>query len=333
MAATFRLGYWLSSEEHDAQRLTRLAAEAEQCGFSAAVISDHFHPWIPDQGQSPFVWTVLGAISQVTTSLRIGTGVTAPIMRTHPAVVAQAAATTATLLPDRFFLGLGTGERLNEQVTGDRWPPPSERRDMLAEAVEIIRRLLDGEEVTCRSPHFAVEHAQIYSRPDRPPPLYLAGSSKAGAELAGRIGDGFVGVKASSAHIDAFEGAGGAGKARLGQVHVCWAPTRTEAIELAHHWWPNAAIAPGLLTELARPAHFAQAARSVSTDDVAAKVVCGPDPQDHVDAIATFAKAGFTEVYVHQVGPNQEGFFDFYRREILPMFSYDGAHILKGLTS
>lgn len=200
------LGYWLSSEEHDPKVLVRNAARAEEVGFRLAGISDHFHPWVPEQGQSPFVWSVLGGIAEATDQLRVGTGVTAPLIRMHPAIVAHAAATAAVMLDGRFFLGVGTGERLNEHITGVHWPRPDVRREMLEEAVSIIRRLWEGEPVEHHGAHYTVEQAQLFTRPERPPPIVVAGSSTKSAELAGRIGDGFFGVIPSSLHVDTFEG-------------------------------------------------------------------------------------------------------------------------------
>lgn len=313
----FEVGYWLSSEEHGPADLVRWARTAEEVGFRSAMISDHYHPWTARQGQSPFVWAIIGAIASATETLRIGTGVTAPIIRIHPAVVAQAAATAACLLPGRFFLGVGTGERLNEQITGSRWPSAPVRREMLEEAVALMRLLFDGEKVHRRGVHFTVENARLYTRPETPPPIYVAAGSRRTAEMAARIGDGFIGVTPSSRHIAAFEAAGGAGKPRLGQVHVCWAPTEGEARRIAHEWWPNGAIPGPLLTELAEPRHFEHAASLVTEDDVARVVACGPDPAVHRDAIDRFAAAGFDVVHVHQVGPDQDGLFRFYEREIL----------------
>lgn len=322
------VGYWLSSEDHPPADLVRYARQAEDTGFASAVISDHYHPWTPRQGQAPFVWAVLGAIAQATDRLRVGTGVTAPIMRVHPAVVAHAAATAACLLPDRFFLGVGTGERLNEHVTGGRWPPPRERAEMLEEAVaprpgDVIRRPLHGETVDHHGRRFTVDAAQLYTRPERPPPIYVAGSSRRGAESAGRIGDGFIGVTPSSRHVEAFEAAGGRGKPRLGQLHVCWADTEDDARRVAHDRRPNGAFPKPLLTELAEPSHFDVAARLVREQDVAAAVVCGPDPRAHLDGIARFAASGFDQVYVHQIGPDQDGFFRVYERNVLPRLVHD----------
>jgi len=312
------LGYWLSCEEHDPKALVANAVRAEEIGFRLAGISDHFHPWVPEQGQSPFVWSVLGAIAHATEQLRIGTGVTAPLIRMHPVIVAHAAATVAVLCDGRFFLGVGTGERLNEHVTGARWPRPDERREMLEEAIGIIRRLWDGGSVDHRGAHYTVEQAQLFTLPDAPPPIVVAGSSKKSAELAGRIGDGFFGVIPSNRHVEAFEGAGGAGKPRIAQIHVCWAATEDEARQTAVRWWPNGALQGAALTELAHPKDFAQVLALARPDDMLEAVAVGPDPARHLDLIASFAKAGYNQVLIHQIGPDQEGFLRFYDKEVLP---------------
>ena len=314
----FGLGYWLSSEEHGARRLVELAVEAEASGFTTAMISDHFHPWVSEQGESPFVWGVLGAISQATTRLELGTGVTAPVQRLHPAIVAQAAATAAALLPGRFFLGLGSGERLNEHITGEHWPSAGVRRAMLEEAIGVIRRLLDGGNVNHHGEHFDVEHAQLFSLPDEPPPLFIAASGKRSAALAGRTADGLIGVEPDPGVVDAFEANGGAGKHRFGQIHVCVDADEAAARRTARRVWPNGALTGTVLTELPRPREFEQVAALVTEDQVAAHVVCGTDVDRHLEAIAAFASAGFDRVYVHQVGPDQTAFFRFYREEIVP---------------
>ena len=314
----FELGYWLSSEEHAPRRLVELATEAEASGFANAMISDHFHPWVSEQGQSPFVWGVLGAIAQATTNLEVGTGVTAPMQRLHPVIVAQAAATAAALMPGRFFLGLGSGERLNEHITGEHWPSAGVRRRMLEEAVGVIRALLDGGNVNHHGEHFDVEHAQLFTLPEEPPPLFLAASGKRSAAVAGRIADGLIGVEPSPDVIDAFEANGGAGKHRFGQIHVCVDGDEAAARRTAHHVWPNGALTGTVLTELPRPTEFEQVAALVTEEQVAANVVCGTDVDRHLEAIAAFAVAGFDRVYVHQVGPDQSAFFRFYRDEVIP---------------
>ena len=314
----FELGYWLSSEEHGPKRLVDLAVEAEANGFTTAMISDHFHPWVAAQGESPFVWGVLGAIAQATQQLEVGTGVTAAMQRLHPAIVAQAAATAAALMPGRFFLGLGSGERLNEHITGEHWPPAGVRRQMLEEAVGVIRKLLDGGNVNHRGEHFTVEHAQLFTVPDEPPPVFVAASGKRSAALAGRVADGLIGVEPSPDVVDAFEANGGKGKHRFGQIHVCVDDDEAAARRTAHRVWPNGALTGTMITELPRPTEFEQVAELVTEDQVAANVVCGVDVERHLEAIAAFAAAGFDRVYVHQVGPDQAAFFRFYRDEIVP---------------
>jgi G6PDH family F420-dependent oxidoreductase len=311
------LGYALSSEEHAPRDLVRHAVAAEEAGFTFALISDHFHPWTDQQGQSPFVWSVVGAIAGATERLRLGTGVTCPTMRIHPAVIAQAAATSALLMPDRFFLGVGTGENLNEHVLGLRWPNPEERLEMLEEAVGLIRELWQGGLVTHRGRHYTVSQARLYSVPDEPPPIAVAAAAPEAAELAGRIGDAFVSTSPDAELVAKFEAAGGGGKPRYAQLTVCWAETEREAIETAHRWWPNAALGGELGQELPLPRHFEQAAETLSPEQVAEKVICGPDADRHRDAIREFEDTGFDHVYVHQVGPDQDGFMRFYEREVL----------------
>jgi coenzyme F420-dependent glucose-6-phosphate dehydrogenase len=312
------LGYTLSSEEQGPRDLVRLASRAEEVGFSFAMISDHFHPWIDRQGHSPFVWSVLGGISERTERLRIGTGVTCPIIRTHPAIVAHAAATAAEMLDGRFMLGLGTGENLNEHVLGDRWPPADERLEMLEEAVRVIRVLWQGGIQSHRGRHYRVENARLYDLPNRPPPILIAAKGERAGSLAGRAGDGLVSVAPDKELIQTFEETGGEGKPRYGQLHVCWAEDEAAARKTATEWWPNTSVPGELGVELPLPRHFEQAAEVVREDDVADSVVCGPDPEAHLEAIRAYADAGYDHVYVHQVGPDQEGFFRFYQDHVLP---------------
>ena len=317
------LGYWLSSEEHGPRALVAHGVRAEAAGFTTAMISDHFQPWTRRQGHAPFVWTVLGALAQATDRLELGTGVSAPMLRVSPLVLAHAGATTAALAPGRIFVSVGTGERLNEQVTGGRWPPVTERRAALEEAIRVIRRLWDGETVHHRGEHVVVEGAHLYTRPDVPPPLLVAASGRKGAELAGRLGDGLVGVSSDPNVVQVFEAAGGRGKRRHGQIHVCWAPDHATARRTALEWWPQAAVAPPLLTELARPQDFEAATADATEDQVASQIVCGPDPEAHLAAIARFTGAGYDHDNVHQIGPDQEGFFRFYEQAILPELARD----------
>jgi coenzyme F420-dependent glucose-6-phosphate dehydrogenase len=311
------IGYALSSEEHGPADLVRYARLAEERGFTYALVSDHFHPWTDRQGESPFVWTVIGAIAEATERLRLGTGVTCPTMRTHPAVIAHASASAATLMPERFFLGLGTGENLNEHVLGDAWPEGAVRLQMLAEAIDVIRLLWQGGYQSHHGRHYTVEQARLYTLPEEPPPIMVAADKEDAAELAATAGDGLIGTSPDEELLSQFEAGGGKGKPRFGQVTVCWAEDETSARQTALEWWPNAALPGELAQELPLPRHFEQAAQLVSEEDVAEVVVCGPDPDAHRAMIETYAGAGYDHVYVHQVGPDQEGFLDFYSREIL----------------
>ena len=315
------IGYALSTEEHAPDTLVRNALLAEEAGFDFALISDHYHPWIERQGESPFVWAVIGAIANATDRLRLGTGVTCPTIRIHPALVAQAAATAAALMPGRFFLGVGSGENLNEHVVGERWPPPAVRLEMLEEAIEAIRKLWTGKLVSHRGKHYTIENARLYTLPDEPPPLVVAAAGPNAAELAGRMGDGLVGVSPQAEVVEAFAAAGGKGKPRYGQVQVCWAEDEQKAKQTALDWFPNIALPGDLSQELAQPAHFEQASELLSEGEMAEIVACGPDPERHLEMIGRFSEAGFDHVYVHQIGPHQEGFMDFYAREVLPRVS------------
>jgi coenzyme F420-dependent glucose-6-phosphate dehydrogenase len=313
------IGYALSSEEHRPADLVRHAQLAERAGFGYALISDHFHPWIDRQGQSPFVWGVIGGIAQQTSSLRLGTGVTCPLLRIHPAIVAHAAATAAALLPGRFFLGVGTGEALNEHVLAQRWPPTSARREMLEEAVELIRELWRGELTSHRGRYYTVENARLYTVPDEPPPIAVAASGPEAAELAGKIGDALVTTAPDETLVEAYRHAGGTGP-RYGQLTVCWSEDEAAARRTAYEWWPNAALKGPLGQELPLPSDFEEATAMVTEQDVAEVVVCGPDVDRYVEAIATFERGGVDHVYLHQVGPDQEAFIGFCERELLARY-------------
>src|SRR5215212_2388909 len=199
------IGYALSAEEHRPGDLVRYAIAAEEAGFPFALVSDHFHPWTDRQGQSPFVWSVIGAIAQATDRLRLGTGVTCPTIRIHPAIVAHAAATSAVMMEGRFFLGVGTGEELNEHILGDLWPAPQVRLEMLEEAIEVMRLLWQGGYQSHLGKHYTVEQARIYTLPAEPPPIAVAAAQPRAAELAGRLGDAFVGVAPESDLVEQFE--------------------------------------------------------------------------------------------------------------------------------
>jgi len=312
------IGYHLSSEEHGPNELVRFARRAEETGFSFALISDHYHPWLDGQGQSPFVWSVIGGIAQVTERLRLGTAVTCPIMRIHPAIIAQAAATAGAMLPGRFFLGLGTGENLNEHILAQHWPRPSVRLEMLAEAMEVIRLLWRGGIHSHNGRYFTVESARIYTLPDQRPPIYMAAATERSARLAGGIADGLISTAPKAEIVQSFAEGGGESKPRYAQMTVCWAEDEARARQTAYQVWPTAALGNALSSELREPRQFEEAVQPLTEDAVAQTFTCGPDPERHVAAIKKYADAGFDHIAVHQVGHDQEGFFRFYEAEVLP---------------
>jgi coenzyme F420-dependent glucose-6-phosphate dehydrogenase len=307
------LGFALSSEDHGPTDLVEQAGLAEQAGFTFALISDHYHPWIRKQGHSPFVWATLGGIAQATSTLRIGTGVTCPLIRQHPGLVAQAAATVACMTDGRFFLGVGTGEQLNEHVFGARWPAPDERLDMLEEAVEVMRLLWTGEDTTHRGSHYTVDRAQIFDVPDGGIDVYVAAAQPKMAELAGRIGDGLISTSPDEDVVKKF----GQDKPKLGMMHVAYDTDAKKALKRAHELWPNTALQGSLGQELPTPQDFEDAAPMVSPYDVDKITPHGPDPEPYLEQIRKFEQAGFTHVYIHQIGDNQKEFCEWASRELL----------------
>jgi len=312
------IGYTLSSEEFGPRELVGFARRAEEVGFDFLSISDHFHPWVDRQGSSPFVWAVIGGLAEATERIEVTTGVTCPTTRIHPAIVAQAAATAAVMLPGRFSLGVGSGENLNEHILGDPWPETAVRQERLEEAIEVVRKLWRGGLQSHRGRHYTVQNARLYTLPEERPPILVAGAGPKATALAGRVGDGFFGLVPDREVVQVFEDAGGEGKPSYGQVHVCWAADEAAAKRTALAWWPNAVVSGALNWELPLPSMFEDASSWASEDDVAEAVVCGPDPERIVDAIREFVDAGYDHVYFHQVGPDQEGFLDFAAEELLP---------------
>ncbi|HLM17747.1 MAG TPA: TIGR03557 family F420-dependent LLM class oxidoreductase [Acidimicrobiia bacterium] len=309
-------GYTLSSEEHAPPALVRDATRAEDSGFDFVSISDHYHPWVSAQGHSPFVWSVLGAIAASTSSVQVGVGVTCPIIRIHPAIIAQAAATTSLLFDGRFFLGLGTGEALNEHIAGGRWPPPAVRREMLEEAVEIMRKLFTGDTVEYRGEHYEVDNARLFDPPTSDLPLVVSGFGPEAAALAGRIGDGFWGNAPDPELVGEFDAAGGTGP-RYAQLNVCWAPSEEQARRTVHETWPNSAVPGQLSQDLPTWTHFEQATQIVTEDDATKSVPCGPDiAEEVVKSVHQYVEAGYDHLYFHQIGDDQDGFFRYWESDL-----------------
>lgn len=313
-----KVGYALACEEHGPRELAHNARLAEEAGFDFLVISDHFHPWLDVQGHSPFVWTVIGAIAEKTERIPLGTGVTCPTVRIHPALVAQAAATAATMMPGRFFLGVGSGENLNEHIVGGRWPPPVERQRMLEEAVDIIRRLWEGGTKNYDGDFYKLQEARIYTLPDELPPIYLAASGPRAAHLAARLGDGLMTAGVNNGVAKAFRQAGGQDKPRYAQMQVCWAPDAADGRRTLKQRWPISAVGGQSLQELPHPRHFEEVTSVVTEEQVARSIPHGPNPQTHIEGLRKAAKAGFDHVWLHQVGPRQEEAIAFYAGEVLP---------------
>ena len=312
------LGYALSSEEHSPSDLVRHARSAEDAGFGFGLISDHIHPWVDAQGHSAFVWAVIGGIAQVTERFRIGTGVTCPLIRIHPAIVAHAAATCACLMPGRFFLGIGTGENLNEHVLGAKWPAPDERLEMLEEAVDVMRLLWQGDYQTHRGKHYTVENLRLFDLPKEPIELAVAAMQPQAAELAGRIGDSLINVAPKKEIVQKFEDGGGKGKPKYGQVTACYAESKEQARKTAFEVWPNAFVEGSASQELPLPSDFEELTKDREADELDDKLVLGNDADEYLEEIEEYDKAGYTHVYVHQIGPDQESFLEFARKELLP---------------
>jgi coenzyme F420-dependent glucose-6-phosphate dehydrogenase len=314
-----RIGYHLSSEELDPRVMPRLARRAEEIGFDFVTISDHYHPWTRAQGESPFVWGAIGAIAAVTERVEVATCVTCPTMRIHPAVMAQAAATAAVQLDGRFVFGVGTGERLNEGILGDPWPPAPVRRAMLEEAIEIMRALWTGEMLRAHEgDHYTVHDARIFTLPDEPPPVVISGFGPHAAALAGRIGDGFWNTSPDTELLAAFHDAGGHGKPAYGKLDTCVAEDDATARRIAFETWPTSAIGGEIGQQLATPEHYEQAAANATEDQVAEGILCTNDAERHVAAIREYADAGYEHVHVQQCGTDQDRLLELYEREVLP---------------
>jgi G6PDH family F420-dependent oxidoreductase len=311
-----RIGYFLSCEEYSPDQLVEQAVSAEKAGFDALWISDHFHPWNDEQGESPFVWSMIGAISQAC-SLPVTTAVTCPTVRTHPAIIAQAAATSAHLLGGRFTLGVGTGEALNEHVLGDAWPSIDIRLEMLEEAVELIRELWSGKVVTSRGRHYQVDTARIYTRPDQPPPVYMSAFGPKALDVAVRIADGFIGTTDDANMVSTFKDRSG-GKPAQGGYKVAWADTDDEGVAHAHRLWANAGIPGELAQVLPSPQHFEQASQLVTREATAESVVAGSKAEAHLNQMKAYVAAGYDEVYVANMGPHYRAMIETYGRDVLP---------------
>ena len=311
------IGYFLSGEQFTPAEIVDQARRAEQAGFERLWISDHFHPWNDAQGQSSFVWGVIGALSQVT-RLPVSTGVTCPTIRIHPAIIAQAAATAAVQLEGRFVLGVGSGEALNEHILGDPWPSVAVRQDMMEEAVDVIRLLHEGRMISHHGTYYEVQEARIYTLPEQPVPIYVSAFGPQAAELAGRIGDGMCTTMPDAELIKIFRDSGGGDKPVQTGTKVNWGRDADAALTEAHRLWGNEAL-PGQIAQLLpRPQDFEDVMSLVPKEMIGDAMTCGPDVDKHVGQLQQFIDAGADEVYVQQIGPDFEGFFAAYEKDVLP---------------
>jgi G6PDH family F420-dependent oxidoreductase len=319
-----KVGYKLMSEEHGPAALVRNAAMAEQVGFDFAAISDHFSPWLDEEGHSPFAWSVLGAAANATSRIGLMTAVTCPTMRYHPAIIAQAAATIGMLSNNRFTLGLGSGERLNEHVVGEGWPGIRERHERLAEAVDMIKGLLGGSLTSYRGNYFKLDHARLFDRPHRPPPITIAAGGKAAARFAGRTGSNLIATDAQADLVNAFVSAGGSGP-RYAEVAMCYAKTERDAQLTAHRYFRWALAGWRIMPELPSTEAFAAASKHVSPEAVAQEISCGPSADRHLEAIGRYVNAGYDHLILVQIGPEQDAFFDFFAQQLAPQLRHREA--------
>lgn len=310
-------GFALSSEENGPRALIQQALLAERLGVDFLSISDHFHPWVPAQGNAPAVWPVLGGIASSTARIVVGTGVTAPILRIHPAIIGHQAATVADMFEGRFYLGLGTGEALNELVVGVRWPSARERLDRLREAIDVIQKLWTGETVNYDGAYYTVNDAKLFTLPKAPPPILIGAGSPASGRLAGMM-DGLISTSPDADVFKAFSDGGGDAKPRIGQLTVCWDRSESEARRIARKYWPTTVLGWASRSWINAPSMFEEVTATASEADVAKNILCGPNLDRIKESAKQYLSAGFDHLYFHQVGPNQEEFIEVLAEELIP---------------
>lgn len=317
MERPLSFGYVLSGQEHPPGDLVDAAVRAESVGFDHLVATDHFHPWTKSQGHAPFVWSLLGAIAHATRTVRLGTIGTSPLHRMQPAVIAQAAATTSLLSDGRFFLTVGAGSAIDEHVVGGEWPTIDTRIDMLEEAVGIIRALWSGDTVDHRGEHFCVEHTRLFDAPERPIELVVSGHGPRAALLAARSGDGWWGHSPDAERVAAYRAGDGTGACH-GVIRLCWAAETGTARRTVRRAWPIAGLPAHLTEDLPTWRHAEEATAALTIDQASAPVPCGPDIEPVLAQVRRWIDAGFDHLAFHQIGPDQDGFFRFWQRELGP---------------
>lgn len=311
-----KFGYKLMTEEHGPKALVDNAVRAEAAGFDFVSISDHFHPWLESQGHAPFAWSVLGAIAHATDRIGITTGLTCPILRYHPAIIAQAAATVAVMSDNRFTLAVGAGERLNEHVTGAPWPSIPERHAMLGEAIDIFRALWQGGVRNWDGDYFVVDHAQLYDLPDKPIPVVLGVSGPHSVALAVEKADGIMTTEPKAELVSGFRGKGRKTAPCYAEAVLAYAASEKKGLELAHRQFRFSAFDWSVNSELPSVAGFESASQYVKPADLAASVAAGADPDRHLDHVRKYVEAGFDHIVLTCPGPDQAKFIDFFAREL-----------------
>jgi G6PDH family F420-dependent oxidoreductase len=310
-----RIGYKLSAEGFGPKELIRQAVRAEQAGFDFVEISDHYHPWLDVQGHSPFAWTVLGAIAAKTERIGLATGVTCPTVRYHPAIIAQAAATLAIVSDNRFTLGIGAGERLNEHVVGQGFPSVRGRHERLREALEIINLLWQGGYQSYEGKHLQLEDARVFDLPDRLPVIAVAAGGKQAAELAAELGTGLFATEPRADLVQTFTGAGGSGP-KYAEVPMAWAQTEEAGVEEALKTTRWAVTGWKVMSELPNPVNFEAASATVTADDIRKQFAVGPDAGPYVDAVKEYVDAGYDHIVLQNAGPDPDGFLDFFAKDL-----------------
>ncbi|MBQ1049073.1 TIGR03557 family F420-dependent LLM class oxidoreductase [Micromonospora sp. C51] len=307
-----RIGYKLSSEGFGPNEIIRQAVRAEQVGFDFVEMSDHFHPWLDSQGHSSFTWTVLGAIAARTDRIELATGVTCPSVRYHPAIIAQAAATLALVSDNRFTLGVGAGERLNEHVVGQGFPSARGRHERLREALEIIRLLWSGGYRSYEGKHLQLDDARVFDLPDQLPVIAVAASGEASVTIAAELGDGLFATEPEADLVQTYQRLGGQGP-RYAEVSLAWAPDEQQAVRAAWETSRWAVTGWKVMSELPNPVNFEAASRTVTEDDIRQQFAVGPGPDAHVQAVRTYVDAGFDHIVLQNAGPDPDGFLDFFQ--------------------
>jgi G6PDH family F420-dependent oxidoreductase len=310
-----QIGYKLLAEGYGPRELVRQAVSAEEAGFDFVELSDHYHPWLDEQGHSPFAWSVLGAIAARTGRIGLATGVTCPTVRYHPAIIAQAAATMALISDGRFTLGVGAGERLNEHVVGLGFPGVRERHERLREALEIIRLLWSGGYQSYDGRYLRLEDARVFDLPEEPPPIAVAVSGPASVRIAAELGDGIFATEPDPDLVRRYRRAGGTGPS-YAEVSLAWAADEEQAVREALRTSRYAVTGWKVLAELPNPVNFDAASKLVDERAIRGRLAVGPDPDSHLRAVRPYAEAGFDRLVLHNAGPDPDGFFDFFRREL-----------------